>query len=346
MNIKNNLLIISDLHLGNLGYSEYIKDSRISEKKEIFDFIIEQSKDSKKIIFLGDIFNTKNPLSETIKEFTSFLERFDNKEIYIISGNHCLKANGETALDYLKEVKNHNWHIITDKPTKIGDMVFAPYLTRNLLSCDDNKSATKKLMGMLPDGKILFHHYSMSDSKTTSGGNTDFFDEIVLSRKELKKRYEFVFGGHIHMPSEAFDPINIIVAGSIFCNEMGETEKYVWKLDVENNKVEQIKLPGRGIYKMEDPTIEILNSIEKGNIVKIIFTKKPEKEELDKIKEVAEKFDAFILVFDIPHERKKISLDNKKNIIDLNINDLLEIYSKEKNIDLIKLKAGFELIRK
>jgi len=345
--MNNSILIISDLHLGRFGYSEYIKDERISEKKEIFDFIIEQSKDCEQIVFLGDIFNTKNPLSETVKEFTSFLERFENKEVFMISGNHCLKATGETAIDYLKEISNKKWHIITGKPQKIGDYVFAPYLTKNLLECENNTEAKNKLMELLPSGKILFHHFSMTGTKTSSGMSTDFFDEIVLDYKELSKKYDYLFGGHIHQTNIITN--NIIVPGSIFHNEIGEDkDKFIFKITIgeDGEEINKITLPGRKIYKLENPTIQTLEKIEKGNIIKIVLTEKKTAEEIETLKKKANKFDAFILVENIAKERKKMHIDSNRKITDFSIENLLELYSKERNIDLEKIKKGFSLIRK
>ena len=58
-------LILGDLHLkNNLSYTEYISDGRVSEKKEILDFIIDQSEDCQHVVFLGDFFDAKNNSSQ------------------------------------------------------------------------------------------------------------------------------------------------------------------------------------------------------------------------------------------------------------------------------------------
>ena len=48
-------------------------------------------------------------------------------------------------------------------------------------------------------------------------------------------------------------------------------------------KVQKIKLPGRGIYKLEDPSLEEVEAIGKNNIVKVIITDK--KIDIDELKE-------------------------------------------------------------
>lgn len=106
--MNKKLLIIGDLHLGRVGYSELFEDARIPEKKEILDFIIGESLNCEMIVFLGDCFNRRNPLSETIREFTYFLEALGEKDIYIISGNHEIKSFRETTQDYLKRFLGKN----------------------------------------------------------------------------------------------------------------------------------------------------------------------------------------------------------------------------------------------
>jgi DNA repair exonuclease SbcCD nuclease subunit len=335
--------ILGDLHLQKLGYSEYIKDKRISEKEEILNFIVDSFKNCEKIIFLGDIFNVKNPLSETIKEFTSFLEKFKDKEIFIISGNHCLKDNGETALDYINEILDKKWNVITKEPKKIKNFVFAPYITKNFLNCKDNVSATKKLIKMLPEGDFLFHHFSMSDSKTTSGCNTNFFDEIVLPWKELSKKYKFVFGGHIHKNSILSN--NVIVNGSIINNEVGEIQKYIHILDENTLEIKQIALPGRGIYGLENPTVADLEELPANSIVKVTITTAEAKKDIDKIKTTLERFDANMILENITTERKKIHNIKQGEMMDFGINNLLELYSREKNVPLDKLNFAFNLIK-
>jgi DNA repair exonuclease SbcCD nuclease subunit len=345
--MKKNILVLGDFHFKpQLGYSDFVKDGRLSEKEEIKNFIIEQSKDVQDVVILGDLFDSKNNLSSVVKEVTAFIESFGDKNIYIISGNHEIKNDGSTALDYLAEINKPNWHIVTGLPKKVGDYMFAPYITKNILDCETNVEATKKLMGLLEDSKYLFHHFSMSGSTTQSGMSTEFFDELVLPYKQLSKKFGLTIGGHIHKDSKITN--NVIVSGSIFSQEMGEdTSKIIFKIiqGEDGEEVRAIPLPGRKIFKLENPTVADLEKIDKGNIIKIIFTEKKEKEELDAIKEAASKFDASIFVENIPKKRKKLLIEEGKNISSFTIPDLIEVYSKEKNIPLEKLLAGFELIK-
>lgn len=336
------ILVLGDIHWrDSLGYSQYIKDGRESEKKEILDFIVKQSEDCGIVVFGGDQFNQRNPLSETIKEFTEFLERFKNKEIYIIAGNHEIKPNGETAIDYLKTITNKNWHIITDKIEKVGNMTFCPYFNKSTLGVKTDLAATKKIIQQFTKNDMLFVHHAVSETTTTSGISTNIFHEPVLPKKDLEKMFKLVVGFHIHSPQCEG---RTIIAGSVVNQECGEHGKFIWKIEEKTLKVEQIPLPGRGIYKLENPTIEDLIAIRNTNIVKVIMTAKVSKDMLEEIRENLEKFDASLLLEQYPSERKKLTVTD--NILDYSVEKLLEVYALEKKVDLNKLKSAFELIRK
>jgi len=334
------ILVLGDIHWkDNLGYSQYIKDGRESEKKEVLDFIIKQSDDCETIVFGGDQFNQRNPLSETIKEFTEFLERFKNKEIYIIAGNHEIKSNGETAIDYLKTITSKNWHIVTDKIEKIGYMTFCPYFNKSVLGVKTDLAATKKITEQFSKNDILFVHHAISGTTTTSGVETTIFHEPILSKKELEKLFQLVVGFHVHKPQ---CDGKTIISGSIFNQESGEHGKYIWKIG-EKLEVEQIKLPGRGVYKLDNPTIPELLEIPEHSIVKVILTEKIAKENMAAINVELERFDAALLLEQYPSERKKLKVVD--NILDYSVDKLLEVYSLEKKVDLSKLKSAFELIK-
>ena len=333
--------VISDLHLKpNLSYSDYIEDGRKGEEKEILDFIVNGFKDCKKIVFIGDLLNGRNNSAEVIKKLVNFIEKFEKKEIYIISGNHEKSADGKTSLDFLKEIKNSKWNIITDKIEIFDDLVFCPNLSKPELKAKNNEAGKKKIMKMLPEGKILFHHYAMSGSKTGTGAMTEMFDEIVLDKNILKKKYNLVVGGHIHHP--CIDE-NVIVTGSIFTNEVGENSKCIWKINEEDVTFEQIKLPGRDIIKVENPDDVILKEFKEDSIVKVILTDPRLKDRIEELKEKLKKFDAYILLEQFPNKRKKVHFE--EGMLEFDIEKLLEVYAKQKKVEIKKLRAAFELIK-
>jgi predicted MPP superfamily phosphohydrolase len=345
--INNKIMIVGDIHWKpELNYAELIKDRRIAEKKEILDFIVESSQDCNTIIFMGDQLNLRNNTSEVIKEFVNFLERFEDKKLYIISGNHEKDGTGKTAIDFLKEIKNKkNWTIITNKVIKEKNLVFCPYFSKAELEVDTNEEASKKIMKMLKENKgdILFIHHALTNTTTSSGIITSIFPEPVLPRKKLEEIYKFVIGSHIHHP-QVFK--NSIVTGSIFCNETGEHKKFIWEINQKTLKVTQIKLPGRGIFKSEDPTDADLNKIPKNSIIKAIITKEISTIKINELKEKLSKFDAYVLLSQIPKKRKKLHFKEGGNLLEFSVSQLLKVYAEEKEISLERLMRGFELIKK
>jgi len=338
--MPNKILIIGDLHIkSTLSYNDYIKDGRGREEQEVLDFIVEQSKDCNSVVLLGDNLNSKNNSADVIRKFTAFIECFENKTLYIISGNHDKKPSGESAFDYLKEVKNKNWNIVTNEVKEFNKLIFCPYFTNQELDSKTNEDASKKLFKMLPDGDALFVHHAIAGSKAKETP-VSIFDEIVLNKEKLTKKYKKVFAGHIHSP-QVMD--NVIMAGSIFPNEVNEKEKFVWKLNLDTFVVEQIKLPGRMIVGLENPTVADLESLPKNSIVKITITDKEKKKDIDKLKEKLEQYDAGILVENIPTERKKLHTDH--NIIDLDVEGLLKLYCESKKIEFKNILEVFNLIK-
>lgn len=109
--------------------------------------------------------------------------------------------------------------------------------------------------------------------------------------------------------------------------------------------VEKIKLPGRGIYGLTDPTDEDLNKIPKKSILRVTITKETSTIKINELKDKLKEFDAYVLLSQIPHQRKKLIIDGNKNLIDFTVEQLLSVYAKEKSIDLNKLTRGFELIK-
>lgn len=337
------LLVIGDIHMGRLSYSEYIKDSRLPEKQAVLDFIVRQAEDVDKVIILGDCFNSKTPSAETVKDFTNFIERFGDKRVFVIGGNHEISSSGKSALDYLKEITNKNWEIITNEIYEEDGMVFAPFFSTSFLNVSTNQEAIDKILSMLPDGQILFTHQAISGCKTVSGTLTDDFVEPVLPKDIIAKKYKITFAGHIHK-SGIYD--NIILTGSLFTNEVGEKEKFVWKLD--GDKYEKFSLPVRKIIKIEDPVKEDLDKIDDNSVVKMIFTEKTSKVEIIDIKEHAKKRfsdnGAFLIVEKNEQKRERAHYGNGESIVDMPIERLLEIYAEQKKVDLAKLQLAFNLI--
>lgn len=335
------ILAIGDTHFkDNLSYADYISDRRIGEKKEILDFIIKSSADCESVVLMGDCFDSKNPSAQTVKDFVAFIESFGSKDIYMLSGNHSKKGDGTTALDFLKEIKDKpNWHVYT-KPGKadIGPLSvnFLPFMLSSELSVEDSKQAEKKMVDDLDGGDILFTHHAISGT-TFNGMKVDTFSEPVLNKEKLEEKFRLAVAGHIHSPQQYG---NVLITGSLFTAEVGETEKFIFKIN-DDLKIEKLKVPARAIHKLTDPTTEELSSIVSSSIVKVILTNK--KVNPEELKEQLSRFDASLLIEDYPDERKKAHI--KEGAFDFSLEALLKLYSESKNVDLPKLMKGLQIIQ-
>jgi DNA repair exonuclease SbcCD nuclease subunit len=327
----------------HLGYSDYIKDARKQEKKDVLDIIIKTSNLCDGVVFLGDQFHLKNNTSEVIREFVEFIEKIGQKEIYIIAGNHEKYGTGKSAIDFLKEVNKKNWHVITNKTEAIDDMVFCPYFYKGELGTRSLKEASdtiaKKLISYKK--KILFCHHAISDMKLNDI-STNTFNEIVLNKKKLEDNFNLVFAGHIHEPSMHG---KVVFSGSVFTNEIGERNRYIYTIDTDadNFGMKRINLPVRQIIKIENPTDKDIDSIPKGSIVKIVLTKKVERNDINLLKEKLKiHTDAYLIVEKFSNTREKIK---EGSIIGMSIEELLKVYAKEKKINEQELFIGFNLIK-
>lgn len=336
------ILCVGDVHAKDfLSYADYISDKRISEKQEILDFVVKQAEDCQHIVFLGDLFHSKNNSSETNRWIVEFLEKFDQKDIYIISGNHDKKGDGSTAIDFLGEVKKNNWHIYTkfDSVSLFDNKVkldFLPYMLNSELEVASTESATEKIMNNLNGGDILFTHHNITGT-SFNGISTDILKGVVLDKDELEKKYKLIIAGDIHVPQQYG---KVTITGSLFTSEVGELEKFIWKID-DDMVVKKIKVPCRPIYKLINPTPIQLTKLPKNAIVKIIITDK--NISIDELKIIADGFDASLIIEDYPSERRKMKID-ENNAMDFSITSLLKLYADSKKIDYQKLIHGFELL--
>lgn len=330
--------VIGDMHFKDvLSYSDYVKDQRRKEENDTLDAIVEYLKDCSTIVFMGDQLHQKNNTSEVNRKLVAFVERFGEKDLFILSGNHEKKGDGSTAIDFLREVSGKRWNIIT-KPYIFGKITFLPFMLKSELESDTDEKALEVLMEKhLPGGDILFAHHAISDTLSYHDISTNLFKEIVLPRRKLLEKYKLLVGGHIHRPYTVKK--DTLVTGSVFTADVGEDEKYVWKI-LKNLSIEKFKLPSRGIYRLEDPSDIELDKLQSYSIVKVLITKRGT--DIEVLKKKLERFDASLVVEDYPSERKKIHMVD--GAFDFSIPNLLKIYAEERDIPYDKLNKGMELL--
>jgi calcineurin-like phosphoesterase family protein len=325
-----------------LPYGTAFDDGRRSEWEAVKEAIHETAEGCDLVVLLGDNLNSRHNHSSVIREFVEFLNGFGNKEVHIIIGNHERYGN-KTALDFLKKVDHPNWHLYTDVQNIESNglkMTFMPFMTPGSLDVKDNAEATKKLLDQSLGGDILFTHHAIENS-TWGSGDTEHMNEPVLPLTTIEARYGRIFGGHIHK-SQWLSP-KTLVTGNIFPSEVGEELKSVWILDTTQDKVIEVKLPVRGIYKVHirQENSMTFAKIPKNSIVKCILTERTAN--VENIRQMASQFDAYIIVEQYPREREKVHF--QEGSLDLTVDNMLKVYSDVRKIDYSDLKTGFDIIR-
>lgn len=336
------ILAIGDQHFKlEYPYGDLIADGRRDERAQVLRTIHEAAKDCDTVVMMGDGLDKRHNHSSVINDFVDFLAGFDNAYVYVISGNHETYDGDKTAIDFLVG-RGLGWFVTPNNgPYYVGErrVGLVPYMTNASLGASNTAEATEKLMQEIEKHKydVIFLHHAISGTET-AGAMSDLFDEIVLPKERLEAVAKLVVGGHIHQPQ-----VNgrTIVTGNIFSHEMGDTEKFVWKIDTEVGTHEKIPLPIRPIYKSVNPTIKELDTLNKHSIIKVILTEKGQ--DVEAIKDSIKDFDAHVLVEQYPDERKRMQVDSNQTL-DLSIESLLDLYAKAKKKDAKRLKEAFALI--
>jgi DNA repair exonuclease SbcCD nuclease subunit len=338
--------IIGDLHCKDLlGYADYVSDKRIPERQAVLDQIANLFKGYDLVVLMGDNFNARNNSSETIKDFVKFAQSI-RAPLAIIAGNHEKAGSGKSALDFVEELDN-DWATAIRGPKMIDvkgvHVVLLPYMSRTEMKCQDNRAAGKAIQGILPEGDILLAHQAFT-GYSFGGTNTDDINEPVLDKAWLAERYQKVAIGHIH---QGGNDGKFLVAGSVFCNEVGEEEKSVWTLlvDETTRKTEVVAhiLDQRGIRKIKDPEPKDIENLTPADwIVKAEITKRGT--DVEAVKRMLRPFAGSVVVERYPNERMTIKTDS--DVLDYSVENMLAMYAKAKNLNPDILLTGYALIRK
>lgn len=337
--------VVGDLHFREkFSYGDYIADGRRSEWGAVLDTIINATKECDSIVLIGDQLNGRNNPSDVVREFVSFLERFQGKQLYIIAGNHEKFGNGKSGLDFLKELKDKpNWHVITDsiESSVVGNnkCVFLPYLTKAELGVKTFDEATARIMEGIGSANIIFAHHTISNTLTNHGQSTNDFSEVVLQQEELEKRFNLVVAGHIHKPQQYG---RVVITGSSFTSEAGESDKMVWVIN-DDLTVTSSKLPVRHIVKTENPSVKSLEKLPRSSIVKAVFTQKLDDAEFSAVVSKLREFDCHIIVEQYPKERKRVHYE--EGMLEFSVEQLLTEYAKNRGIKPGLLESAFDLIK-
>lgn len=338
--------LVGDTHLKDrLGYADYVSDKRIPERQAVLDQIADLFKGYDMVVLMGDNFDSRNNSSETIKDFVKFAQSI-KAPLAILAGNHEKSGNGKSALDFIEELDN-DWVTAIRGPKMVDvkgiHLVLLPYMSRTEMKCQDNRSAAQAIQGSLPEGDILLAHQAFT-GYGFKGVLTDDFNEPVLDKAWLAERYEKVAIGHVH---EGGNNGKFLVTGSVFCNEVGDEEKSVWTLLVDEKtratEVVAHVLDQRGVRKIKDPEPKDIENLTPADwIIKAEITKRGT--DVESVKRMLRPFAGSIVVERYPNERMTVKTDS--DILDYSVENMLKMYAEAKNLNPDILLTGYALIRR
>jgi DNA repair exonuclease SbcCD nuclease subunit len=343
--------VVSDMHLSDsIGYSSYVDDGRVNEKKEVLAEIVKAFDGCHTVVMLGDMLNCRNNSSSTIRDYVRFLESLGDRDLYVVAGNHEKYADGSaSAIDFLGELRDKPaWHVVVNgfKLVKAEDgkpsMLFLPYTHKAELGISDLGEASEELLRRITGqgADILFAHHSFAGTVTETGEKVDLFNEIVLNREALEEEYRLIIGGHIHTPQNIG---KTHVVGNVFASQAGEGQKRVVLIDERDFSVKSVPLvSGRSIVSLENPKPG-LAGIPKNSIVRAVLTSKRTKKGMDELKEWLSTFDAYTIIERYERTRRKSEVTEGFELMPME--KKLEEYAKERKVDKKKLKDGYDLIK-
>lgn len=335
------LLIIGDLHLSNsLRYADYIPDRRNEEFERILKTLSEVGSTCDSVVFLGDLLQSKNPSIYTVEKLLSIIEIFSDLDIFFLAGNHEKGSDGKTALDFLNEIKGKKWTVVSDSIVSTNGLVFCPYFQKTEFGTNNLKKAADKFneeICLNKQGEFLFVHHAIMGIKYPELPD-DFYSSELYVTKKTANLFKKVFCGHIHTP---FEQDNVICAGSIFNNEVGECNKYFYVLDIKPNNgytVEKYNVPTMPIRKVVLSKIEDLNDATVGGFAKVYLQSIFTPDELSKIREsLSSKYINYLLI----NNFKKNKHSSETTDLIISTESLLELYAQKNKIDKEPFLSAF-----
>lgn len=327
------LAIFSDLHLGVhqnsdfwLGVANRWADWYISEleKRGITD-----------IIFCGDFFHYRDEISvKTLNFAKDFLDKFNNFNITMITGNHDAWYKDTSEINSLSILKGYNNITVYDRITTTTingkKVTYCPWGT-NLQD--------------IPQSDLIFGHFELVNFKMNSFKICDHGDcPEVLSEKA-----PLIFSGHFHLrASRKFGKNNIVYVGNPYEMDFGDSTQtkgfYIFDTkDLKYEFIENIITPKHikvflsKLIQESNPSGFFNNKIP-NNIIKLIVDRNINTEHLDALVAKLLTFKPFDLRIDYDVNYNKVQF-TEEGEYDLSGIDIIEAINEFINLLDIQNKA-------
>lgn len=154
-------LVIGDVHFHNSNRE--LRHEQLKTIRNLYNL------DVNNVIFLGDVFDKRNPSPECVLDVKKF---FDSvfKETYILTGNHDQATKSDDGITMLSVLGTKVVSII-NRITRINrlhlghDAWFIPYY--------ENEETIKSALGSAPKGAMVYGHFGF-DGSLNNAGDADF----------------------------------------------------------------------------------------------------------------------------------------------------------------------------
>lgn len=244
------VVIIGDCHFG-AGYSYGRPDpetginSRLLEYEKTLSNIITYAIKNKieLVVFLGDIFETRNPTSQQSVCFYRQLKRLSNAgiTIYILMGNHDMiktrKIN--STLDPIKEIHMSKVSVFTDidlvhfvdSNNEHLNVLMMPYRNRQSYDKPTNEESLMEMANEINIAKgkaivncpILLCGHMMMESTISSDAGDFGLNELILPF-DIFNGIDIVINGHIHRSSVLKELPVFVYSGSMETKDFSERD--------------------------------------------------------------------------------------------------------------------------
>lgn len=233
------MLVVGDMHFDRPESYEVVVEGKRSNLilegcKKALEYVLEQGREEESVVFLGDVFERKDRILNSVKNvLVEVLLRFRKekglKYVFIV-GNHDRNEKGELGIEFLRAygrvVKKCGIKEIEGRR-----VLFLPYgetEERRQWLEKGRKEGAEYVFGHVEVAGVMINEYIRQ-----SGDG--------LLRKEDFKGFRRFFNGHYHLYNE--ENGTIINVGSIYQTDWGDlTKKYFFRIDKKGWE-ERIEIP-------------------------------------------------------------------------------------------------------
>jgi DNA repair exonuclease SbcCD nuclease subunit len=277
------LLIFGDLHLRD-DIPGYLDAQCAFIEKTVKDFNEICPINYPKVVFLGDIFDKRNPSVKVMLALKALISKL-HADVFIVRGNHDAVSKADDGVTALSLFESKYAKVCTDKPMSFPLKISLEPEDRGLgilIPHYENEETIKSHLASIDDKRaVVFGHFGYHGSLNSAGDN-DF-------RIPLECFNNLTFLGHIHHYS-AKD--KVVVVGTPYTTSFQEAGKpnYVIHYKFKNRRNYWKAIPAVGGPKHHVCKLEDLHKIKLDdqhfNLVRVLVNPLKEGNELDLISKI------------------------------------------------------------